>query len=102
MPKSKCQDLFFLTTNSARYTQVYQKIKEAIKSNDIDVDLPAPGAFRIKVTSELLKKVTKDVTRRKINKHLSHSDQTAEQFYEYLDDGDAIKAYNEMRQLEDI
>ena len=50
MPKSKCQDLFL---------QIYHKIKEAIKSNDSDVDLLAPGTFRIKDTSDLLKNVPK-------------------------------------------
>lgn len=45
---------FFLTHNGSKYTQVYRKIKEAIKVNDIEVEVPpAPSAYQIKVTTSL-------------------------------------------------
>ena len=102
VPQSGLENLFFLTTNGGRYTQVYRKIKEAIKANGIETDVPTPSAFRIKVTSDSLRSGSSDVTRRKVNKHLSHSNRTAEMFYEFVNDNDAITAYHEINRLEDM
>ena len=101
LPNPGCDNLFLLT-NGGRYTQVYRRIKEAIKANDIDTDVPTPSAFRIKVTSDPLKSGSSDVTRRKVNKHLSPSNHTAEMFYEFVDDRDPIAAYHEINRLEDM
>ena len=81
---------------------MYRKIKEAIKANDIETDVPTPSAFRIKVTLDSLRSGSSDVTRRKVNKYLSHSNRTAEMFYEFVDDNDAITAYHEINRLEDM
>ena len=88
------------------YKGVKNKVKlvrnYAIKANDIDTDVPTPSAFRIKVTSDPLKSGSSDVTRRKVNKHLSHSNHTAEMFYEFVDNRDPIAVYHEINRLEDM
>lgn len=99
-PAAGCNQLLFLTHNGKQYTQVYRKIRHAFTINDIHADeFPAPSAHRVKVTTKSLKKTKSDVVRRKINKHLCHSNHTTEKFYEFVNDDDAILAYNEIKEL---
>ena len=99
-PVAGCSHLFFLTHNGKHYTQVYRKICHAFNINNISThDLPAPSAHRVKVTTKSLKKTTSDMVRRKVNKHLCHSNYTTEKYYEFTNDDDAILAYNEIKKL---
>ena len=100
VPAAGCHQLFFLTHNGKRYTQVYRKICHAFSINNIQTDeLPAPSASRVKVTTKSLKQTSTDVVRRKVNKLLCHSNYTTENYYEFTNDDDAILAYDEIRKL---
>ena len=72
---------------------------EAITINKIDVDIPTPGAHRVKVSITSLRNVETEIVRRKINKHLCHSNYTTEKYYEFTNDDDAILAYTEIQKL---
>ena len=81
IPNANCHHLFFLTHTGAKYTQVYRKLLEAIKLNDTSVNTPPPpNAHRVKVTTDIARTIKCDLTRRKVNKHLCHSDYTSEKF----------------------
>ena len=98
-PASGCGHLFFLTNDGQQYKQVYRKILHAIKVNNIHIDIPPPpSAHRVKMTTKSLK-TNSDIVRRKINKHLSHSNYTTEKYYEFTNDDDAILAYTEINKL---
>ena len=51
------------------------------------------------VSTEAAHHVTSDLKRRKINKHLCHSDQTSEHYYEFTNVKDAIEAHHEIQKL---
>lgn len=99
-PQHGCEELFFLTHNSSMYSQVYRKIIEAIRANNLHVTKPPPpSAHRVVVSTEAARRVHCDLKHRKINKHLSHSDQTSERYYEFTNDKDATEAYREIQSL---
>ena len=99
-PFPGCEHLLFLTHNGSVYNQVYRKILEAIRASNLQVtNPPPPSAHRVVISTEVARRVQCDLKRRKINKHLSHSDQTSERYYEFTNDDDAAEAYEELQKL---
>jgi len=88
------EHLFFLTANGKQYTQVYRKIQEAIAATNIkDIELPPPSKYRIVVHTDA-SKVLSDQGLRKMAKHMSHSSDTARQYYEFSNITDAINVHD--------
>ena len=103
IPNVGCDDLFFLTHTGARYTQVYRKIVESIHANHLFVTIPPPpSSHRIVVTTSAACSIEWDLTRRKVNKHLCHSDKTSEQYYEFTNENEAVEAYCHIQKLANI
>jgi len=99
-PNHDCQNLFFLTHTGAQYTQVYRKVCESIRENNLKIDLPPPpGSFRIQVSTKATKTIKNSSTHKKIIKHLSHSTVTSEKYYEFVNINDAAEAYDEINKL---
>lgn len=99
-PKHECAHLFFLTHNGAKYTQVYRKIVESIRANHLNITIPPPpSAHRIFVATEAARSIKCDLARRKVNKHLCHSDHTSEVFYEFTNLKEATEAHSQIQKL---
>ena len=98
-PKPGCHGLFFLTPNGSRYTQVYRKICESIKASSInDIEPPKPETYRIGMSSKVARHLN-DEKRRAVVKHMSHSEQTSEKYYEFVNFDDAAMAFDEINKL---
>ena len=96
-PKDGCEELFFLTPNGSQYKQVYRKIIEA---NNLRVTKPPPPSdHQAVISTEAARNILCDLKHRKINKHLCHSDQTSERYYEFTNDDDATEAHTEIQKL---
>ena len=99
MPSKGCEELFFLTPNGNRYTQVYRKIREAAIINGFkDLLPPPPNKYRIAVSTEAAS-LLDDRDLRNVARHLSHSEQTSRQYYEFANNRDAVKAHNQIEDL---
>ena len=86
--------LFFLTAQGKQYRQVYRKIQEALTAIKIDATtLPAPSKYRIVVRTDASKELP-DHSLRNVAKHMSHSSETARQYYEFSNTTDAVDAYD--------
>lgn len=98
-PAKGCQMLFFITHNGKKYTQVYRKIKEAIILNGLkDVIPPPPSMYRIVVSTEAARHLN-DSTLRIVARHLSHSEATSRQYYEFSNSNDATEAHETIQRL---
>ena len=85
------EHLFFLTSNGKKYTQVYRKLKDAIA--DTSTTLPKPSTYRIVVRSNAYRNQPDHVLRN-VAKHMSHSAETARQYYTFSNTSDAITAHD--------
>ena len=98
-PVEGCESLFFLTPQGKQYQQVYRKIREAATVNGFSTTLPPPPSkYRIFVSTEAAR-VLNDCDLRKVAKHLSHSEQTSRQYYEFTNTKDATKAHRTIKLL---
>ena len=99
MPKPGCDQLFFLTPCGGRYNQVYRKICESIKINNINVtEPPKPKTYRIGMSSKVGRHLS-DAKRRAVVKHMNHTEQTSEKYYEFVNLDDAAMAFDEINKL---
>ena len=79
-PKPGCEQYLFLTYGGVKYTQVFCKICESIKTNNIDIkEPPKPEMFRIGMSSKASRHLS-DTKRRTVVRHMSHSDQTSQKY----------------------
>lgn len=86
--KPGCNDLFFLTHQGAKYTQVYRKITQSINANNINVTVPPPSStFRIEMSTKAAKELS-DSKRRNVIKH-----------YEFVNIHNAAKAHKDISKL---
>ena len=98
-PKPGCEQYFFLTYSGVKYTQVFRKIIKSIKINNIDIkEPPKPELFRIGMSSKVSRHLS-DAKRRTVVRHMSHSDQTSQKCYEFINLDDAAKAFDEINKL---
>lgn len=98
-PVSGCENIFFLTPSGSMYTQVYRKICEAVIMNGFkDTDLPPPSEYRILMSTKAARHLD-DTTLRKVQKHLSHSEETSRKYYEFSLTTDATQAHKTLRDL---
>lgn len=98
-PKAGCEELFFLTHQGSKYTQVYRKITQGINAANLNVVIPPPPSmFRIEMSTKAAQELS-DSKRRTVVKHMSHSEQTSQQYYEFANIEDAAKAYDEINKL---
>ena len=98
-PKPGCDHLLFLTCTGNKYTQVYRKICTSIKVNNINVKVPPPPSmFRIGMSTKVAKELS-DTKRRGVIKHMSHTEQTSQKYYEFVNFEDAAKAFEEINKL---
>jgi len=98
-PATGCDKLFFLTPYGSMYTQVYRKICEAIRINGFkDIDIPPPSNYRILMSTKAARHLD-DTTLRKVQKHLSHSEDTSRKYYEFMLTDDATQAHATLRNL---
>ena len=99
IPVSGCENLFFLTPSGSRYTQVHRKICEAVNIKGFeDNQLPPPSEYRILMSTKAAKHLD-DTDLRKVQKHLSHSEETSRRFYEFTLTTDATQAHRALRDL---
>jgi len=100
-PGSGCETLFFLTPSGSMYTQVYRKIREAVKMKGFDdIEIPPPSSYRILMSTKAARHLD-DTTLRKVQKHLSHSEDTSRKYYEFMLTEDATQAHKTLRNLVD-
>ena len=98
-PAEGCESLFFLTPQGKQYQQVYRKIREAAIANGFTTTLPPPPSkYRIYVSTEAAR-VLNDCDLRKVARHLSHSEQTSRQYYEFTNTRDATNAHKTIKLL---
>ena len=98
-PISGCENAFFLTPSGSMYTQVYRKIREAVKMNGFkDIKLPPPSEYRILMSTKAARHLD-DTTLRKVQKHLSHSEETSRKYYEFSLTTDATQAHKTLKDL---
>lgn len=90
------KDHFFLSFTGNQYTQVYRRIKEALSVNNIYP--PVPSEYRVLVSSDA-RRYLGEVDRRSVVKHLSHSMQTSEKYYEFMTTRDAKNAHGLIQHL---
>ena len=99
IPLSDFKDLFFLTPSGTMYTQVYRKICEALKVNGLeDIELPSPSEYRILMSTKAAKHLD-DASLRKVQKHLSHSEETSRKYYKFPLTTDATQTHKTLRDL---
>ena len=99
IPAEGCESLFFLTPQGKQYKQVYRKIREAAIANGFTTTLPPPPSkYRIFVSTEAAR-VLNDRDLRKVARHLSHSEQTSRQYYEFSNTRDATNAHKTIKLL---
>ena len=99
IPKEGCEKYFFLTYQGSQYKQVYRKILESICVNRVTVTMPPPSKDHRAVISTKTAKVKNDAKRRKVNRHLCHSDTTSANYYEFTNNDDAIKAHSLIQRI---
>ena len=81
------------------YTKDYRKICEAVKMNGFeDIELPSPSEYRILMSTKAAKHLD-DASLRKVQKHLSHSEETSRKYYEFSLTTDATQAHKTLRDL---
>ena len=98
-PAPGCDGLLFLTSNGKKYTQVYRKIKEAAIVNGLkDFIPPPPKMYRIVVSTEAARNLN-DCNLRMVARHLSHSENTSRQYYEFSNTSDATEAHDTIQEL---
>ena len=90
------QGRFFLTYTGQEYTQVYRRIKEALSTGDLCP--PQPSHYRILISSEARRHLNEQ-KQRNVIKHLSHSVQTSQKYYEFMNTTDATEAHGTIRML---
>ena len=91
--------LFFLTPNGHKYLQVYRKIREAIILNGLkDFVPPPPSMYRILLSTEAARNLN-DCNLRIVARHLSHSQATSQQYYEFCNTEDATEAHKTIETL---
>ena len=79
---------------------MYRKIVESVHANHLNITIPPPpSAHRIVVATEAASNIECDLTRRKINKHLCHSDYTSERYYEFTNEKQATEAHSHIQKL---
>ena len=91
-----CKDKFFLTFNGGLYMQVYRRMKEGLSVGNIHP--PVPSDYRVLISSDA-RRYLGEIDRRNVVKHLSHSMQTSEQFYEFTNTKDATDAHHLIHSL---
>ena len=89
-PADNCQGYLFLTRSGEQYDQVYRRIKKAFETSRIVP--PSPGLYRILISTEARRHLD-EMKRRKTVKHLSHSANTSETYYEFMNIDDATEAH---------
>ena len=90
------QSHFFLAFNGQEYTQVYRHIKEALSTRDLCP--PPPSQYRILISSKARRHLNEQ-KQRNVVKHLSHSMQTSQKYYEFMDTTNATEAHSTIRML---
>ena len=90
------QGCFFLTFNGQEYTQVYGCIQEALSTRDLC--RPQTSHYRILISSEARRHLNEQ-KQRNVVKHLSHTMQTSQRYYEFMDTTDATKAHGTIHTL---
>ena len=99
VPAPGCDDLLFLTSNGKKYTQVYRKIKEAAVINGLKEFIPPPPKmYRTVVSTEAARNLN-DCNLRMVARHLSHSENTSRQYYEFSNTSDATEAHDTIQEL---
>ena len=98
-PAKSSNMLFFLTPNGHKYLQVYRKIREAIILNRLkDFVPPPPSMYRILLSTEAARNLN-DCNLRIVARHLSHSQATSRQYYEFCNTEDATEAHKTIETL---
>ena len=98
-PATGYETLLFLTPTGKQYTQVYRKIKEAARINGLEHFIPPPPKmYRIVVSTEAARSLN-DCNLRKVARHLSHSETTSRQYYEFSNTSDATEAHETIQEL---
>jgi len=87
---------FFLTNNGGEYIHVYRHIKLSLAPPNLTP--PQPGLYRILISSEARRHLD-ERKHRNIVKHLSHSMQTSQNYYELMDISDASEAHGSLHAL---
>ncbi|XP_065919571.1 uncharacterized protein [Dysidea avara] len=95
-PAANCEHYLFLTRSGEQYDQVYRRIKNTLGTKSMTP--PQPGLYRVLISSEARRHLD-EMKRRKTVKHLSHSAQTSETYYEYMNNVDATEAHANIRTL---
>ena len=90
VPDAGCEDYLFLTRSGRQYDQVYRRIKASL--GETSITPPQPGLYRILISTEARRHLD-EIKRRQTVKHLSHSAQTSETYYEYMNSFDGTKAH---------
>ena len=91
-----CKDKFFLAFNGGLYTQVYRRMKEGLSVGNTHP--PVPSDYRVLISPNA-RRYLSEIDRRNVVKHLSHSMQTSEQFYEFMITKDATDAHHLIHSL---
>ena len=87
---------FFLTHDGSLYTQVYRKITQALSVGKLKP--PRPKDYRVVVETDAARELN-DTDLRRVIKHLSHSNQTSRQYYQFTNTNDAVLAHQALRNL---
>ena len=91
-----CKDKFFLSFNGGMYTQVYRRLKEGLSVGNLHP--PVPSHYRVLVLCEA-QRYLPEKEQRNVVKHLSHSMQTSEKYYEFMSTRDTTAAYSSIENL---
>ena len=92
-------NIIFLTYQGSQYKQVYCKILKTIRVNRITVTMPPPPKDHRAVISTKTGKVKNDAKRRKVNRHLCHSDTTSANYYEFTNNDNAVEAHSLIQRI---
>ena len=77
---------------------MFRKICESVEVNNIKVIMPPPPSTS-RIGMSTLAKELSDAKRRGVIKHMSQSEQTSQNYYEFTNFEDAAKAFDEINKL---
>ena len=94
--QDKHTDKFFLTINGSMYTQACRKLQDGLSVGNMH--LPVPSKYCVLVSCEAHRYLV-DYDRSNVVKHLSHSMQTSEIYYEQMNSKDTTDAHTTIQSL---
>jgi len=93
-------NVFSLLTRAANISRCIARFYlESIHVNRITVTMPPPPKDHRAVISTKTAKVKNDAKKRKVNRHLCHSNTISANYYEFTNNDDAVEAHSLIQRI---